>query len=99
MINEPHRGYIDLHSMHGFDYNTDLHLGPIRSSPLIFLSPSTNTNVYTYSLSIPINAPWIRSLSHRPNLHTLIPHAHKTNTVRNDHTIPLVICMAQIRTD
>ena len=30
MMNEPHRGYIDLQSMHRFDYNTDLHLGYIR---------------------------------------------------------------------
>ena len=31
-MNEPHRGYIDLQSMHAFDYNTDLHLGAIRES-------------------------------------------------------------------
>ena len=30
IMNEPHRGYIDLQSMHAFDYNTDLHLGPVR---------------------------------------------------------------------
>ncbi|KAI0703877.1 glycoside hydrolase family 5 protein [Cerioporus squamosus] len=27
VMNEPHRGYIELQSMHAFDYNTDLHLG------------------------------------------------------------------------
>lgn len=30
IMNEPHRGYIDLQNMHAFDYNTDLHLGPVR---------------------------------------------------------------------
>lgn len=29
-MNEPHRGYIELQSMHEFDYNTDLHLGHVR---------------------------------------------------------------------
>ena len=30
MINEPHPGYVGLPSLHGFDYNTDLHLSHIR---------------------------------------------------------------------
>ena len=30
-MNEPHRGYVDLPSLHGFDYNTDLHLGDVRA--------------------------------------------------------------------
>ena len=30
MLNEPHRGYIDLQSFHSWNYNTDLHLGHIR---------------------------------------------------------------------
>lgn len=30
-MNEPHRGYISLPSMHEFDYNTDLHLNDIRT--------------------------------------------------------------------
>jgi hypothetical protein len=34
MMNEPHRGYIDLPSLYGFDYNTDLHLGDIRAYTL-----------------------------------------------------------------
>lgn len=29
-MNEPHRGYVELQSMYAWDYNTDLHLGPIR---------------------------------------------------------------------
>ena len=28
--NEPHRGYIDLKSLHSFNYNVDLHLGHMR---------------------------------------------------------------------
>jgi hypothetical protein len=32
MLNEPPRGYIELPSLHGYDYNTDLHLGAIRTS-------------------------------------------------------------------
>ena len=30
MMNEPHRGYVEIYSMHAFDYNTDLHLGHVR---------------------------------------------------------------------
>lgn len=30
IMNEPHRGYIDLPSLHKFDYNTDLHLSHVR---------------------------------------------------------------------
>jgi hypothetical protein len=30
VMNEPHRGYIDA-SLHGFDYNTDLHLSHVRT--------------------------------------------------------------------
>lgn len=29
-MNEPHRGYVELQSLHAFDYNTDLHLGHVR---------------------------------------------------------------------
>ncbi|KAF9023012.1 glycoside hydrolase family 5 protein [Hymenopellis radicata] len=32
MMNEPHKGYIDLQSLHLFDYNTDLHLGVIPTA-------------------------------------------------------------------
>jgi hypothetical protein len=30
-MNEPHRGYIDLPSLHEFDYKTDLHLSYVRT--------------------------------------------------------------------
>ncbi|PCH36934.1 glycoside hydrolase family 5 protein [Wolfiporia cocos MD-104 SS10] len=32
MINEPHRGYVELKSMNAFDYNTDLHLGHVPTA-------------------------------------------------------------------
>ncbi|KAG9308311.1 glycoside hydrolase family 5 protein [Chiua virens] len=32
IMNEPHRGYIDLPSLHKFDYNTDLHLSHVPSA-------------------------------------------------------------------
>ncbi|KAF7968161.1 hypothetical protein HWV62_31746 [Athelia sp. TMB] len=31
IMNEPHRGYIDVPSLHGWDYNTDLHLAYVPS--------------------------------------------------------------------
>lgn len=31
MMNEPHKGYVQLPSMHEFDYNTELHLGHMRA--------------------------------------------------------------------
>lgn len=41
MLNEPHPGYVNLPSMYEFDYNTELHLGPIRK-PFTFSSNSLN---------------------------------------------------------
>ena len=44
-LNEPHPGYIGLQSLHGFDYNTNLHLGEIRMpspfSSSFFFNPSS----------------------------------------------------------
>ncbi|THH17235.1 hypothetical protein EW146_g3534 [Bondarzewia mesenterica] len=37
LMNEPHRGYIDLPSLHEFDYNTDLHLSHVPSALQSFL--------------------------------------------------------------
>ena len=34
IMNEPHRGYIDLPSLYRFDYNTDLHLSYVRECAL-----------------------------------------------------------------
>lgn len=40
MINEPHPGYINLSSLHSFNYNTDLHLSHIRMSPCTITAAS-----------------------------------------------------------
>ena len=40
-MNEPHRGYINIPSLHSFDYNTDLHLSHVRESSLPSLLPSS----------------------------------------------------------
>lgn len=32
LLNEPHPGYVSLPSLHSFNYNTDLHLGPTPSA-------------------------------------------------------------------
>ncbi|KAL6302254.1 glycoside hydrolase superfamily [Sparassis latifolia] len=37
IMNEPHRGYIELQSMHEFDYNTDLHLGHVPTAIQSFM--------------------------------------------------------------
>ncbi|KAF9255450.1 glycoside hydrolase family 5 protein [Marasmius fiardii PR-910] len=55
MMNEPHRGYIDLKSLHSFDYNTDLHLGPIPSAFQSFqLGAGYPTEVDVWSRSFPM---------------------------------------------
>ncbi|KAH8977678.1 glycoside hydrolase superfamily [Lactarius akahatsu] len=56
MMNEPHRGYVDLPSLHGFDYNTDLHLGDVPSAFQSFLLGAgypTNVNRWTRSFPMP----------------------------------------------
>ncbi|KAI0073547.1 glycoside hydrolase [Panus rudis PR-1116 ss-1] len=55
MMNEPHRGYVELQNMHGWDYNTDLHLGPIPSPLQSFmLGAGHPTEVQYYSRSFPM---------------------------------------------
>ncbi|EIM87043.1 cytoplasmic protein [Stereum hirsutum FP-91666 SS1] len=56
LMNEPHRGYIDLPSLHGFDYNTDLHLSHVPSALQSFLLGSgypTTVPHYTRSFPLP----------------------------------------------
>ncbi|KIL62019.1 glycoside hydrolase family 5 protein [Amanita muscaria Koide BX008] len=49
MMNEPHRGYIDLKSLHSFDYNVDLHLSHMPSAFQSFqLGAGHPTRVPTY---------------------------------------------------
>ncbi|KIM25743.1 glycoside hydrolase family 5 protein [Serendipita vermifera MAFF 305830] len=55
MMNEPHRGYIDLPSLHGWDYNTDLHLSYIPSAFNSFtLGAGHPTPVAHYIRSFPM---------------------------------------------
>ncbi|KAI0260076.1 cytoplasmic protein [Gloeopeniophorella convolvens] len=56
MMNEPHRGYINLPSLHEFDYNTDLHLGDVPSAFESFLLGAghpTEVNRWTRSFPLP----------------------------------------------
>ncbi|KAN0133059.1 glycoside hydrolase [Lactarius tabidus] len=56
MMNEPHRGYIDLPSLHSFDYNTDLHLGDVPSvlqSFVLGAGHPTSVNRWTRSFPMP----------------------------------------------
>ncbi|KAH9985691.1 glycoside hydrolase family 5 protein [Russula vinacea] len=55
MMNEPHRGYIDLPSLHKFDYNTDLHLGNVPSALQSFLLGAGHpTTVDRWTRSFPM---------------------------------------------
>ncbi|KAI0089638.1 glycoside hydrolase family 5 protein [Irpex rosettiformis] len=56
IMNEPHRGYVDLPSMHAFDYNTDLHLGPVPTpfqSFMLGAGHPTEVGVWTRSFPMP----------------------------------------------
>ncbi|KAJ6520077.1 glycoside hydrolase [Mycena sanguinolenta] len=55
MMNEPHRGYIDLKSLHEFDYNTDLHLAYVPSPFQSYqLGAGHPTSVSFWSRSFPM---------------------------------------------
>jgi hypothetical protein len=55
MMNEPHRGYINLKSFHSFDYNVDLHLSHMPSAFHSFqLGAGHPTLVPTYTRSFPM---------------------------------------------
>ncbi|KAF7295947.1 Glycoside hydrolase [Mycena kentingensis (nom. inval.)] len=55
MMNEPHRGYIELESLHKFDYNTDLHLSYIPSAFQSFqLGAGHPTTVSRWTRSFPM---------------------------------------------
>ncbi|KAG8923855.1 hypothetical protein FRC02_010851 [Tulasnella sp. 418] len=54
IMNEPHRGYINLPSLHEFDYNTDLHLNDIPSALQSFaLGAGYPTEIPHYIRSFP----------------------------------------------
>ncbi|KAF5310381.1 hypothetical protein D9611_012086 [Ephemerocybe angulata] len=55
MMNEPHRGYLEIPSLHSFDYNTDLHLSHVPSAFQSFqLGAGYPTEVPTYTRSFPM---------------------------------------------
>ncbi|KAJ7507025.1 glycoside hydrolase [Mycena galericulata] len=55
MMNEPHRGYIDLKSLHELDYNTDLHLAYVPSPFQSFqLGAGHPTTVSCWTRSFPM---------------------------------------------
>ncbi|KAL1721732.1 glycoside hydrolase family 5 protein [Schizophyllum commune] len=54
VMNEPHRGYIDLKSLHSFDYNTDLHLSYVPTAFQSFqLGAGRPTEVAHWTRSFP----------------------------------------------
>ncbi|TDL16620.1 glycoside hydrolase family 5 protein [Rickenella mellea] len=72
MLNEPHRGYIEIPSIHEFDYNTDLHLSYIPSPVQSFaLGAGHELLVPFWSRSFPMPT---KLTSHRP-LNTLRKNA------------------------
>ncbi|KAF9011688.1 glycoside hydrolase superfamily, partial [Cyathus striatus] len=55
MMNEPHRGYIQIPSLHAFDYNTDLHLSHVPTAFQSFqLGAGHPTTVATWTRSFPV---------------------------------------------
>jgi len=79
MMNEPHRGYIDLPSLHKFDYKTDLHLSYVRTCSQRHPPPP-------HSLSIPsICFPVFYACIRLPNfcwiLDSLVPSANSSYRV------------------
>jgi hypothetical protein len=70
MMNEPHRGYIQVPSLRAFDYNTNLH---VRKSNRLATHASLNL-LYSFRLLI---LPVGRWPPHpRFNLDSFIPHAY-----------------------
>ena len=76
MMNEPHRGYIELPSLHEFDYNTDLHLSHVRKYKS-FVSRITNLLIAS-SFCPPIFCTRFGSPNSRSDIHALVPNAHNT---------------------
>ena len=79
-MNEPHRGYIQIPSLHAFDYNTDLHLSHVRKSISLathaFLNPLRSVRLPI--LPVGCWAPYPRF-----NMDSFIPHAYEKDV---DHS-------------
>jgi hypothetical protein len=74
MMNEPHRGYIQIPSLHAFDYNTDLHLSHVRKSNSLTTHASLNS---LRSFRLPILPVGCWPPYPRFNLDPFIPHAYE----------------------
>ena len=80
MMNEPHRGYIQIPSLHAFDYNTDLHLSHVRKS----ISRATHASLNPLrSVRLPILPVGCWSPYSRFNMDPFIPHAYEKDV---DHS-------------
>jgi hypothetical protein len=69
-MNEPHRGYIDIPSLHRFDYKTDLHLSHVRTywqrrspyTPIAYPFPASAFQSFMLASGYPTSvAYWTRS--------------------------------------
>ena len=74
-MNEPHRGYIELPSMHAFDYNTDLHLAHVRTYKPFRFEDDVNL-LFGCSFCFAVFRPRSRSFDARTPLLAFIPDAH-----------------------
>ncbi|KIJ89937.1 glycoside hydrolase family 5 protein [Laccaria amethystina LaAM-08-1] len=73
MMNEPHRGYIQVPSLHAFNYNTNLHLSHVHKSNRLATHASLNLLYSFHLLILPVG----RWPPHpRFNLDLFIPHAY-----------------------
>ena len=84
-MNEPHRGYIEVPSMYAWDYNTDLHLGPVRKRFLFFLLsiPHSLTLYSVNSVPNQLIRPRCWSPNHRSVLLSFLPNAYQENLHRH----------------
>lgn len=76
MMNEPHRGYIELPSMHAFDYNTDLHLAHVRMYSLQF-QDKLHLLKPDYSFCPTVLCSWSWPRYARAALLSFVPHAEQ----------------------
>ncbi|KAG6840292.1 hypothetical protein C0991_007685 [Blastosporella zonata] len=68
MLNEPHRGYVELQSFHSFDYNTDLHLSYFPTAfESLQLGAGHPTSVGVWTRSFPMPTRRTSSATLNPN--------------------------------
>ena len=90
-MNEPNRGYIQIPSLHAFDYNTDLHLWHVRKS----VSVATHASLDPLrSARLPILPVGCWPPNSRFNLDPVIPHAYGTDV---DHSAQYTHFMVDVQ--